>query len=36
MRAQEFVAERTDPRLEIENMSTILPGDLNELVVHPM
>jgi len=33
MRAQEFVAERTDPRLEIENMSTILPGDLNEYFV---
>ena len=33
MKAHEFVAERTDPRQEIENMSAILPGDINDYFV---
>ena len=33
MRAQDFVAERTDPRQEIENMATVLPGSIDDYFV---
>jgi hypothetical protein len=33
MRFQEFITEKQDPRTEIENMSTILPGGIDEYFV---
>ena len=33
MRAHEFLAERADVRTEIENLATVLPGDINDYFV---
>lgn len=33
MKVKELIAERVDPRTEIENMSVILPGNLDEYFV---